>query len=233
MILTMMFLVAFQQEGAAYNTPDFEIQAAQVQLHENLNLLVFSQKVAGQAGRTTPQKNGSLDGAPVLAYVFPTTLQAKDVGFTASEGIVALAVTSHPDFDDTPLWDENNNGNYLDDGQSWHTHWVLLGKDERVPGGLAVRQIRKEEMAKVLPPTHPGMPMFMDSPGFAVHHQEQTLKVLVPLQRVSGKREFQFDAVTAYMRVSTDPKQAMLGVYQVYKVLSGDLSLPYQVKLVP
>jgi len=36
--------------------------------------------------------------------------------------------------------------------------------------------------------------------------------------------------VTAYMEVNTsDDARPMLGVYEVYDVLSGDLSLPYGV----
>jgi len=55
------------------------------------------------AGKTLPKPKGSVDGAPVLGYVFPTTLKPEDAGFGKVEGILALAVTSHPDFDDTPL----------------------------------------------------------------------------------------------------------------------------------
>ncbi len=59
---------------------------------------------------------------------FPTSLQPKDVGFGAVEGIVALALTSHPDFDDTPLWDENNDQKFDNDGIVWHPHWVVLNE---------------------------------------------------------------------------------------------------------
>jgi len=54
-------------------------------------------------------------------------------------------VTSHPDFDDTPLWDENNNSNYADDGIIFHSHWVVLVKDDRVPGSLSVKQFNKTD----------------------------------------------------------------------------------------
>lgn len=208
---------------------DLEIESAQVRYLEDLDLLVFEQRVVGKAGATIPTAHGSLDGAPVLGYVFPTTLKPSDVGFEAGEGIVALAVTSHPDFDDTPLWDEDNSRRYDDDGVVFHTHWVVLAPDTRVAGGLAVVQIRKEEMAKVLPPTNPGMPMLMDSPGFSVVLRGASLRVLVPAQRVDHRKDFRFDAVTAFMEVRTTGDLPMLGVYKVYSVLSGDLSLPYTV----
>jgi hypothetical protein len=209
--------------------PDLQIRQATVNYLENLDLLVFELQVQGKAGQTVPTARGQLDGAPVLGYVFPTTLAAADVGFSPIEGVVALAVTAHPDFDDTPLWDENSNRDYDDDGVVFHTHWVVLGPDDRVAGGLAVRAYKKEDSSVTLPPTNPGMPMYMDSPGFSVLLRGDTLKVLVPAQRVSGTTDFQFDAVTAYMEVSTSGDLPMLGVYHVYSLLSGDLSLPYRV----
>jgi hypothetical protein len=54
--------------------------------------------------------------------------------------------------------------------------------------------------------------------------------VLVPAQRVRGRLDFAFDAVTAYLQVNLgDDTRPRLGVYEVYDVLSGDLSLPYTV----
>ena len=209
--------------------PDLEIRKATVTYLEDLDLLVFQQVVAGQAGGTVPQARGQMDGAPVLGHVFPTSLAPEDVGFRAGEGTVALAITSHPDFDDTPLWDENSDRDSGNDGVTFHSHWVVLVPDSRVPGGLAVAQIAKETIATVLPPTNPGMPMLMDSPGFSVLLQGNTLKVLVPAQRVSGRTDFTFDAVTAFMEVNAGEGAPLLGVYQVYSVLSGDLSLPYRV----
>jgi hypothetical protein len=230
-------------QGSGYKNADFDLTAASVTHLADLDLLVFEQQVAGTAGGTTPKARGALDGAPVLGYVFPTSLPSTAVGFGTAEGIVALAVTSHPDFDDTPLWDENGDGNFGNDGVRWHTHWVLLGKDARVPGGLSVKEFTKAD-AVVLPPTNPGMPMYMDAPGFAVSTRGRTLKVLVPASRLrlAGDPTFRFDAVTCYMQVFA-PKaghahgaaaaKPMLGVYDVFEVLSGDLSLPYTVTRQP
>ena len=213
------------------STPDLQLTSVQVHYDENLDLLIFEQEVVGKAGGTLPKAVGALDGAPVLGHVFPTSLAPRDVGFGAEDGIVALAVTSHPDFDDTPLWDENNDGDYTNDGIRFHTHWVLLGPDDRVPGGLAVREVEPDRTIEVLPPTNPGLPMFMDSPGFSVLPRGQSLRVLVPAQRLGHRTDFRYDGVTAYMEVNTsDPTRPMLGVYEVYSVMSGDLSLPYAVR---
>jgi len=204
-------------------TDDLVLTGATVHRNTALDLLVFEMSVKGTAGGTRPAPRGQLDGAPVLGYVFPTTLKPEDVGFSPVEGIVALALTSHPDFDDSPLWDENGDQRYDNDGLTWHTHWVVLTKDAK-----AVKQFTKAD-AVVLPPTAPDMPMYMDSPGFGVVTSGKQLRVVVPFGRVSRKADFRFDAVTAYMQVSTDPTRPMLGVYEVYSVLSGDLSLPYRV----
>ena len=232
--VTFAFVAHASAQPSGYRGPDFDLQSASVTHLQDLDVLIFEQRVTGTAGGTTPKPAGQLDGAPVLGYVFPTTLTSTDVGFGKTEGIVALAVTAHPDFDDTPLWDENGDGNYANDGVRWHTHWVVLTKDPRVPGGLSVKEFKKTD-AVVLPPTNPGMPMFMDSPGFAVKASGSALRVVVAVDRLRGRADFRFDAVTCFMRVSTGAHkdgsdQPMLGVYEVFKVLSGDLSLPYQVK---
>lgn len=211
-------------------SPDLALTGATVTHDAGLGLLIFEQQVEGTAGATIPVPAGQLDGAPVLAYVFPTTLAPTAVGFSAVDGILALAVTVHPDFDDTPLWDENVDGVYDNDGVVYHTHWVVLGPDERVPGGLAVLEFATNGPAVTLPPTAPGMPMYLDSPGFAVQLVGDTLRAIVPVDRVGNQTEFNYDAVTAYLEVNTsDPDRPMLGVYAVYSVLSGDLSLPYVV----
>lgn len=223
--------VATEDEIKALNTKDLQIKSAEVEYSEDLDLLVFEMETKGQAGNTVPNARGELNGAPVLGYVFPTSLTSEDVGFGKIDGVVALAVTAHPDFDDTPLWDENNDGNYQNDGVTWHTHWVILGPDKRVKGGLAVIEFKREDKSVVLPPTNPGMNMYMDSPGYSVVPKGKSLKVLVPAQRVDNKKEFNYDAVSAYMEVNTtDKNRPLLGVYEVYDVLSGNLSLPYKVK---
>ena len=222
--------LALNDEPNWGSSPDFKIKQTSVQLIKELDLLIFEVKVIGQAGNALPSPFGQMDGAPVLGYVFPTSLLPQEVGFSETAGIVALALTSHPDFDDTPLWDENKDRNYNNDGVIWHPHWVVLTEDKRVEGGLAVKQFTPGDSTVVLPPTNPGMPMYMDSPGYPVVTQGHSIKVLVPGYRI-GNTDFTFDAVTAYMQVNaSDKNRPMLGVYKVYSVASGDLSLPYRVQ---
>ena len=213
------------------SSEDLRITKAEVAFNKALDQLVFTIRVDGDAGKTVPDGVGRLDGAPVLGYVFPTNLKSTDVGFGATEGIVALALTSHPDFDDTPLWDENFDRNYANDGVTWHPHWVILVNDDRVNGGLSVKEFDPEKDKVILPPTNPGMPMYMDSPGYPVITSKNEIKVVVPRFRIGGKTAFKFDGVSAYMQVNASNEALpMLGVYSVYSIASGDLSLPYSVK---
>ncbi|RUA14671.1 MAG: hypothetical protein DSY83_08990 [Flavobacteriia bacterium] len=214
-----------------YKNDDFHINKVNVVHKADLGIIVWEISVKGNAGGTTPNKAGQLDGAPVLGYVFPTDLKSTDVGFSSTDGIVALALTSHPDFDDTPLWDENNDRIYDNDGVVWHPHWVILGKDDRVGGGLSVKQFKKADETVVLPPTNPGMPMYMDSPGYPVIAKNKTIKVVVPAYRMNNRTDFKYDGVTAFLKVNTSNENLpMLGVYEVFSVASGDLSLPFTVK---
>lgn len=216
---------------------DFNIKAARI-THNKLNsTLEFEITVAGVAGATQPKPIGKFDMAPVLGYVFPTTLKAEDIGFSATEGIVAMALTSHPDFDDTPLWDENNDKNFANDGILWHPHWVILVKDDRVPGGLSVKEHKKADVV-IKPRTAPEMNMYMDSPGYPVAAVGKVIRVSVPLYHVNNRTKFKFDAVACYMQISAPEgkemdkamDKPMLGVYTVYNVLSKNLSLPFEVK---
>ncbi len=247
-ILTLSLLVVGLVSANAcdkcgnYDGKNFKIKSASVTHNVPLGITVWEIKVEGIAGETTPKPVGKLNGAGVLGYVFPTTLKPTDVGFNQTEGIVALALTSHPDFDDSPLWDENTDGKFDNDGIIWHPHWVILVEDKRVAGGLSVKEFKKEDKTVVLPKTAPNMPMYMDSPGFNIIAKGNSIKVVVPNYRINNKIDFKFDAVTCFMEVNTGDgktevgthnesnEKPMLGVYKVYSVASGKLTLPYSVK---
>jgi hypothetical protein len=218
------------EQCAQYAGNNFTITKTSAAYEKRTDSIVMEIRVKGKAGDTTPKLVGKLDGAPVLGYVFPTTLTSEDVGFSPTTGIVALALTSHPDFDDSPIWDENGDGIYDNDGLVWHPHWVVLVKDERVTGGLAVKEFPKDSPKPKLPPTAPPMPMFMDSPSFTVKTSGDSIRVAIPAARIKGRTDFKFDAVACYMQVNTsDMMMPMLGVMKVYSVASGNLSLPYTI----
>ncbi|MEO0604410.1 MAG: hypothetical protein AAF211_23455, partial [Myxococcota bacterium] len=210
-------------EGAVDASDDaLAIQDASAVYLESLDTYVFRQRVTGTAAAQVPATVGKVDGAPVLGYVFPTTIVPSTLGFRGiDDGTLTLAVTSHPDFGDTPFFDENQDGVYDNDGATYHVHWAVLADDAASPAGLSVPS---QPDATQLPPTAP-MPMYLDSPGYHAFATGDTLVVLVPGWHLDGPG-FTFDAVTARMRVDVSGPGPVLRVEDVVSVLSGDLSLP-------
>jgi hypothetical protein len=202
-------------------TASFDILSAQVTRRDST--LTFRMTTAGTAGADTPAPTGALAGAAVHAYVWPTSLDPATVGFEADSGILALAATSHPDFDDTPLYDENADGDLANDGLAWHAHWVVLTPtDSCGPGALAVRDI-PEGTTPQLPKTWPNLPLFIDSPDVTPSFDGPTITVTV---EVPGAEGASFDGVTSALRVNADLHAPLLCVTDVFDVASGDLSLP-------
>jgi hypothetical protein len=188
--------------------------------------LVFEQLVDGKAGSRVPAAKGSFAAAEVYSYVWPTSLDAGSVGFEQGSGILALALTSHPDFDDTPQLDENGDGKQDNDGGLWHSHWVVLTKDATCgPSGLKVRDIPEAAKPK-LPATWPGAPIYIDSPGYDLSVQDDAARIRVPLAAVGFPQSFNYDGVTAALQVNADLHNPLLCVSSVWDVASGELSLP-------
>lgn len=187
-------------------------------------LATFVMELAGEAGSIKPEPVGRLPGAEVAAYVWPTGLDPATVGFAPKSGILALAITAHPDFDDTPLFDENGDGDPANDGANWHSHWVVLGKDDACAAGLKVLDVSPGVDA--LPATAPMLPLALDSPGMSPSLSGRVARVTVP---VAGGEAVAFDAVTAQLRVNGEGKAPLLCVVGVHDVASGDLSMPGRV----
>jgi hypothetical protein len=205
----------------------FDIVAATVKT-EGDNL-IFSIAVSAAAGSSVPAASGKLAGANVYSYVWPTSLDSATVGFESKQGILALAVTSHPDFDDTPAADENGDGDMKNDGGVWHSHWVVLGPDDACgKGGLKVIDI-PPGAKPALPPTWPGLPLLIDSPNLPLAITGETVTVRVPAANLGNITGMAFDGVTAGLRVNEQAHAPLLCVADVFDIASGDLSLPGRV----
>lgn len=187
---------------------------------------IFHMAGSGNAGETRPTPVGTLANSDVFSYVWPTSIDAAEVGFDTGAGILSLAVTAHPDFDDTPLFDENGDGDLTNDGNVWHSHWVVLGPDDACGAG-ALKVIDIPEGAKPrLPKTWPGLPLLIDSPGWQPLFDRETVEVRVPFDDIAVVEAAQFDGVTAGLRVNANVHAPLLCVVDVFDVASGDLSLP-------
>lgn len=208
-------------------TAPFDILAAHV--HQQGRNVTFHMTTGGKAGSGIPEAAGQLGGAPVYGYVWPTSLDPSAVGFEEGTGILALAATSHPDFDDTPLYDENNDGDLTNDGTLWHSHWVILAPTEACgEGSLAVKDIVEGETPQ-LPATWPGLPIFIDSPGFTPLFDGDEVEVTVAFADPEITNGVNYDGVTAAMRVNANIHAPLLCVVDVFDVASGDLSLPGEI----
>ncbi len=205
----------------------FDIVAAAITTEGRIATITMS--VSGTPGATAPEAVGGLAGAPVFSYVWPTSLDPAIVGFEAGAGTLAFALTIHPDFDDTPLFDEGNTDRTDDDGGIWHSHWVVLGPDEACgPGALKVIDI-PEGVTPALPLTWLGLPILIDSPGWSPGFAGDTLSVRVPFADIGAVETASYDGVTAALRVNANIHAPLFCVTDVFDVASGDLSQPGQV----
>lgn len=206
----------------------FDIVQANISLSGNV--ASFEMTVAGAAGSSKPTATGSLAGSEVFSYVWPTSIDSYEVGFEHDAGILALAVTSHVDFDDTPLFDENGDNNPDNDGAVWHSHWVVLQANEECgTGALGVVDIPAGSKPR-LPSTWPGLPILIDSPAWEPIIAGGSVRVKVAFDNVASLRETSFDGVTAGLRVNQSVHAPLLCVVDVFDVASADLSLPGQIE---
>ncbi len=201
--------------------PAFDIVETDIRVDREQRWMVFSMKVKGKAGKERPTRKGAFAGADVFSYVWPTRIDPFDVGFDHDAGTLALAVTIHPDFDDTPL--------FATTGADWHTHWVVLVPDEVCgKGALKVQDIPEGSKPR-LPKTWPGVPLLIDSPGYAPRFTGPSVSVRVPFDDAGRVLDQAFDGVTAGLRINASAHSPLLCVVNVFDVQSGDLSLPQRV----
>ncbi|MES0811581.1 hypothetical protein ABLO27_18990 [Roseibium sp. SCPC15] len=221
---------AIHQDGAIVSPENkeidrnYDILAAHV--HRKGRVVTFHMTLQGTAGGSVPRPEGTLAGAPVHSYVWPTSLKPEAVGFEGGEGILALAATSHPDFDDTPLFDEDGDGDVTNDGAKWHSHWVVLTPNESCgDGALSVQDIPEGASPK-MPATWPGLPIYIDSPGFSPVLDDREIVINVAFSDPSVVEGLSYDGVTSALRVNQSVHAPLLCVVDVFDVASGDLSLP-------
>lgn len=224
---------AVAHDGGIHAEPGGATRAAFDIVHARIrtegNHAIFHMAVSGRAGESRPTPTGMLAGSAVFSYVWPTDLDPSVVGFEPKAGILAFAVTAHPDFDDTPLFDENGDGNAGNDGDLWHSHWVVLTRDDACgPDSLKVVDIPEGAKPR-LPKTWPGLPLLIDSPGWSPRIDRDTVEVRVPFDDIGLIQGARFDGVTAALRVNASVHAPLLCVADVFKVASGDLSLPGKV----
>lgn len=180
--------------------------------------IVFRVLVRGKAGVLRPKATGEFAGSAVYSYVWPTSLNSSSVGFEASQGILALAVTFHPDFDDSADGSANRH--------VWHPHWVVLVPDDACgAGSLKVKDIPTGSTPR-LPATWPRVPLLIDSPGYPTDLEMDMVEVRVPAAVIGATDSINFDGVTSALKVNANLHAPLLCISDVFDVASGDLSQP-------
>lgn len=183
--------------------------------------VVFQVRVRGEAGEVRPKATGAFAGSAVFSYVWPTSLDSAAVGFESAQGILALAVTFHPDFDDAAFGGVNRH--------VWHPHWVVLVPDDACgAGALKVRDI-PEGTTPAVPPTWPNVPLLIDSPTYPTELGGDLVEVRVPAAVIGAPEGIRFDGVTSALQVNANLHAPLLCIADVFDIASGDLSLPGRV----
>ncbi|MGC1469853.1 MAG: hypothetical protein WA793_10765, partial [Sphingorhabdus sp.] len=80
-----------------------------------------------------------------------------------------------------------------------------------------------------LPKTWPGAPILIDSPNWQTSIDRETVEVRVPFDDISVVKAASFDGVTAGLRVNASAHAPLLCIANVFKIASGNLSLPGKV----
>lgn len=224
-MLTTAGPAAAQHEGHIVSAPDEKIVASFDIIRTDVKSvgpdIVFQVQVRGKAGEIRPKATGQFAGSAVYSYVWPTSLDSATVGFEGGQGILALAVTFHPDFDDAAYGGVNRH--------VWHPHWVVLVPDEACgPGALKVRDIPEGTKPKV-PATWPNVPILIDSPAYPTTLETDTVEVKVPASLIGAAEGVKFDGVTSALKINANLHAPLLCISDIFDVASGNLSLPGRV----
>ncbi len=127
------------------------------------------------------------------------------------------------------MYDENGDGDKANDGDLWHSHGVVLVRDETCgKGALKIRDI-PEGTKPTLPKTWPGLPILIDSPSYKPVFAGPKVSVRVPAATLGNTASVKIDSVTAGLRINASVHAPLVCVADVFDVASGDLSLPGRV----
>ncbi|MGY9014416.1 MAG: hypothetical protein ACKVG9_03855 [Rhodospirillales bacterium] len=128
-----------------------------------------------------------------------------------------------------PLYDENSDNDPTNDGDVWHSHWVVLQSNDACGQVMLAIVDIPEGTSPTLPKTWPGLPILLDSPGWDPIFNADTVEVNVAFNQSVNIEETSYDGVTAGLRVNQSVHAPLLCVVDVMNVASGDLSLPGKV----
>lgn len=187
--------------------PTFDIHSAEVRADGDL--LHFRMTLRGNAGASVPPRTGRFEGSQMYAYIWPTSADTAAAGFPRGQGLLALALVSHPDLV------EDVGGTRF--SMDWHPHWMVLVPSMGCgPYGLRIM----DGMAAA-----PGaLPLMTKPASLSSAMTGNTLDVEVPAAMLGDKNTLRFDGLTASMVVSSSGPSPLVCVRPI-DVASGRLVL--------
>ena len=99
-----------------------------------------------------------------------------------------------------------------------------------------MRKKNKPAYKKTKPTNAPDMPILMDNPDFQIVTNTNKIRVSIAAYRIKNKVQFNFDAVSYHLEVSTPARgmsmnKPMFNVYNVFSILSKKASTTIQSKV--
>lgn len=190
--------------------PSFDILSVEaVPMQADLS---FRMTVRGEAGAQTPAAERRKARGEIYAYIWPMNVDTVKAGFPPGQGLLAIALVNHPDFDDGPALSRNSEG--------WHSHWFVLVPDKACgSNGLKVKEMAEDTVKGS------GLPVMTSAPDFPVSHEGSMAEVRVPRALLGDMVALRFDGLTASLQMSDAETPPFMCISQVFDVASKGLTL--------
>lgn len=187
--------------------PAFDIGS--VDVRTDGDFLHFRMTLRGNAGASLPPRTGQFEGSQMYAYIWPTSADSSAAGFPRGQGLLALALISHPDVV------ENVGGRQL--SAEWHPHWMVLAPSM----GCGPYGLRIMDGMAAAPGTRPLMtvPASLNSAMTG-----NMVDVRVPAAMLGDTNTLRFDGLTASLAASSGGPSPLVCV-RPFDVASGRLVL--------
>lgn len=187
--------------------PAFDIQSAEVR--RDGDFLFFRMALRGNAGMSVPPRTGKFPGSQMYAYLWPTSADSSAAGFPRGQGLLALALVSHPDLVETV--------GSMEFSIDWHPHWMVLVPAMGCgPFGLRIMEGK---------PAAPGaLPLLTTVASLPSAMAGPAIEVRVPAGQLGDPGALRFDGMTASIVATSAAPQPLLCVRPI-DVASGRLAL--------
>ena len=188
--------------------PTFDIHSAEVR--RDGDFLNFRMTLRSNAGTSLPPRTGKYVGSQAYAYIWPTSADTSVAGFPSGQGVLALALVSHPDLVETV--------GGIQYAADWHPHWMVLVPAKGC-GPYGLRIMAGNPVAPGAPA--PLMNIMANLPSAM---SGATLDIRVPVAMLGDPALLRFDGMTASLVVSGSGASQVVCVRPI-DVASGRLVL--------